>query len=132
MRRGSLTDKHIRLRRQRLVPMSASPLSVVLGLVLLRVAGAPREVSALVVAMPVGLVSSLAVTVRWQISLHNSVASGSAMILVLAFGPVMLLAFAGAAAVGWSRLVLGAHTLAQVLAGTALGGTAAAAFALLR
>ncbi|PBC75859.1 hypothetical protein BX265_0547 [Streptomyces sp. TLI_235] len=132
VRRGALTDRHIRLRRQRLVPMTASLLSVVTGLTLLHAAGAPPDVFALIVAMLVGLVSSMAVTVRWQISIHNSVAGVSAMILMLALGPAMAISLAGAAAIGWSRLVLKAHTLPQVLAGIALGGIAALAFTLLR
>lgn len=132
VRRGALTDQHIRVRRQRVVPMGLSLLSVVAGIALLYLLGAPRPVSALVVAMLVGLASSLLVTVGWQISLHNSVAGGSVMILLLAFGPWTLPTALAAVAIGWSRLVLEAHTKAQVLAGTALGGTAATTFALLR
>lgn len=132
VKRGELTDKHIRVRRQRMVPMTLSLLSVVAGIVLLYLLGAPKDVSALVVAMLVGLASSLAVTVWWQISIHNSVAGGTVMILLLAFGLPMLPAVLAAVAIGWSRLVLKAHTLPQVLAGTALGGTAALAFVLLR
>ncbi|MFF3680094.1 hypothetical protein ACFYYS_39750 [Streptomyces sp. NPDC002120] len=131
VRRGALTDQHIRVRRQRLVPMGLSLLSVVAGITLLHVLGAPGEVFALVVAMLVGLVSSLLVTVGWQISIHMSVAGGTVMILALVFGPPVLPAALIAAAVGWSRLVLKAHTPAQLLAGTALGGTAALTFALL-
>ncbi|MEU7601462.1 hypothetical protein AB0B78_34735 [Streptomyces sp. NPDC040724] len=131
VRRGALTDQHIRVRRQRLVPMGLSLLSVIAGITLLHVLGAPREVFALVVAMLVGLVSSLLVTVGWQISIHMSVAGGTVMILALVFGPPALPAALIAAAVGWSRLVLKAHTPAQLLAGTALGGTAALTFALL-
>ncbi|WP_234323492.1 phosphatase PAP2 family protein [Streptomyces sp. NRRL F-2580] len=131
VRRGALTDQHIRVRRQRLVPMGLSLLSVVAGITLLHVLGAPGEVFALVVAMLVGLVSSLLVTVGWQISIHMSVAGGAVMILALVFGPPVLPAALIAAAVGWSRLVLKAHTPAQLLAGAALGGTAALTFALL-
>ncbi|MFD9372018.1 hypothetical protein ACFWA6_30575 [Streptomyces sp. NPDC060020] len=131
VRRGALTDQHIRVRRQRLVPMGLSLLSVVAGITLLHVLGAPGQVFALVVAMLVGLVSSLLVTVGWQISIHMSVAGGTVMILALVFGPPVLPAVLIAAAVGWSRLVLKAHTPAQLLAGTALGGTAALTFALL-
>ncbi|MER7757054.1 hypothetical protein [Kitasatospora sp. NPDC097643] len=133
VRRGALTDKHIRIRRQRVLPMAASLLSVVTGLALLYGLHAPADVRALVVAMLVGLLSALAVTVGWQISIHNAVAGGVAMILALAFG-AWLLPFAAAVplAVGWSRLVLRAHTRAQVLAGTALGGVSALVFALLR
>ncbi|MFE4636408.1 phosphatase PAP2 family protein [Streptomyces sp. NPDC056773] len=132
VRRGALTDQHIRVRRQRVVPMGLSLGSVLAGITLLRVLGAPTDVFALVVAMLVGLVCSLLVTVGWQISIHMSVAAGTAMVLLLAFGPPVLPAVLLAAAVGWSRLVLKAHTPAQLLAGAALGGTAALTFALLR
>ncbi|MFD5414901.1 phosphatase PAP2 family protein [Streptomyces nojiriensis] len=131
VRRGALTDQHIRVRRQRVVPMALSLVSVVAGVTLLHLLGAPREVFALVVAMLVGLVSSLLVTVVWQISIHMSVAGGTVMILLLVLGPRVLPAVPVAAAVGWSRLVLKAHTPAQLLAGTALGGIAALTFALL-
>ncbi|MFB7465511.1 hypothetical protein ACFCZ1_18790 [Streptomyces sp. NPDC056224] len=132
VRRGALTDQHIRVRRQRVVPMALSLVSVVAGITLLRALGAPGDVCALVVAMLVGLVSSLLVTIGWQISLHMSVAGGAVMILALVFGPSALPVALIAAAVGWSRLVLRAHTAAQLLAGSALGGTAALTFALVR
>ncbi|MCX5612390.1 MULTISPECIES: hypothetical protein [unclassified Streptomyces] len=132
VRRGALTDQHIRVRRQRVVPMALSLVSVAAGIGLLHVLGAPADVFALVVAMLAGLVSSLLVTVGWQISIHMSVAGGTVMILLLVFGPQVLPAALIAAAIGWSRLALRAHTAAQLLAGTALGGTAALTFALLR
>ncbi|APU44588.1 hypothetical protein [Streptomyces sp. TN58] len=131
VRRGALTDQHIRIRRQRVAPMALSLLSVLAGVALLRHLGAPAQVFALVVAMLVGLLSSLLVTVAWQISVHMSVAGGTVMILLLVFGPPALPAALVAAAVGWSRLALRAHTPAQLLAGTALGGTAALTFTLL-
>ncbi|WP_327254804.1 hypothetical protein [Streptomyces sp. NBC_01244] len=132
VRRGALTDQHIRVRRQRVVPMGLSLVSVVAGITLLRVLGAPADVLALVVAMLVGLVSSLLVTAGWQISIHMSVAGGTVMILLLVFGPALLPAVLVAAGMGWSRLVLKAHTIPQLLAGSVLGGTAALTFALLR
>ncbi|MFF0295333.1 hypothetical protein ACFYST_17300 [Kitasatospora sp. NPDC004614] len=132
VKRGGLTDRHIRVRRQRLLPMVLSLVSVATGIILLYAFGAPSEVSALVVAMLVGLASTLLVTTGWQISIHNSVAGGTVMILVLTLGPWLLLTTLGAAAIGWSRTVLKAHTLAQILAGTALGGVAALVFDLLR
>ncbi|MHA6765703.1 PhzF family phenazine biosynthesis protein [Streptacidiphilus sp. PAMC 29251] len=128
MKRGGLTDKHIRVRRQRVVPMAASLVSVIAGTVLLYVLHAPQAIAALVVAMLVGLVSALAVTVRWQISIHNAVAGGAALILILTFGPIAVPAAFIPVAVGWSRLVLKAHTMAQVIAGTALGGISALVF----
>ncbi|MFG2971796.1 hypothetical protein ACGFYY_02180 [Streptomyces sp. NPDC048331] len=131
VRRGALTDRHIRVRRRRVVPMALSLASVVAGVALLHVLGAPRPVFALVVAMLVGLVSSLLVTVGRQMSIHRSVAGGTVMIPLLVLGAPALLAAPVAAAVGRSRPALEAHTPAQLLAGTALGGTAALTFALL-
>ncbi|GAA1410134.1 hypothetical protein GCM10009639_60880 [Kitasatospora putterlickiae] len=136
VRRGALTGKHIRVRRQRVLPMGVSLLSVVTGVALLHLLPAPAEVGALVVAMPAGLVAAPAVTVWWQISLHNAVAGGTAMILPPAPGPASPALVVAAAslpvAAGWSRLVLRAHTPAQVVAGTALGGVCALVFTVLR
>ncbi|MFD7093516.1 hypothetical protein [Streptomyces xanthophaeus] len=132
VQRGALTDQHIRVRRQRVLPMALSLVSVVAGIALVHALGAPADVSALVVAMLVGLASSLLVTLGWQISVHMSVAGGTVMILLIAFGAPMLLAVPVAVAVGWSRLALRAHTPAQLLAGSALGSTAALTFVLLR
>lgn len=67
-----------------------------------------------------------------QISIHMSVAAGTVMIPLLVFGPALLPAALIAVGVGWSRLVLKAHTTAQLLAGTVLGAAAALTFALLR
>ncbi|NJP64801.1 hypothetical protein [Streptomyces spiramenti] len=132
VRSGRVTDKHIRVRRQRLVPLAASVLSVTSGVVLLLATGAPVDVTALVVAMLTGLACTLAVTVRWQISVHNAVAGGSVMILVLVFGAPALPAVLLVPLVGWSRRVLKAHTVAQLLCGTALGAVSALVFILLR
>lgn len=132
VRRGGLTDKHIRVRKQRVVPMAISMVSVVTGIVLLYLLHAPRDVAALVVAVLAGLVAALAVTVWWQISIHNAVAGGTVMIMILVFGPVGVPTVLAALGIGWSRLVLKAHTVAQVLAGTALGGVSTLVFVLLR
>lgn len=132
VRRGRLTDKHVRIRKQRIVPLTASLCSVVLGIVLLYLFHAPSDVTALVVAMLVGLASTLLVTVWWQISAHNAVAGGTVMILLIVFGLPAVPAASIVLRIGWSRRVLKAHTLAQLLCGTALGAVAAAVFTLLR
>ncbi|MEU3553329.1 hypothetical protein [Streptomyces fragilis] len=133
VRRGKLTDKHIRVRRQRIAPLLATLASVVTGIALLHVLEAPQEVFALVIAMLVGLASALIVTVWWQISVHNAVAGGTVMILLLVFGQALLLpAILFVVVMGWSRRVLKAHTVAQLICGTALGSTAALVFTLLR
>ncbi|WP_411976799.1 hypothetical protein [Streptomyces sp. ICN988] len=57
-------------------------------------------------------------------SVHTAVASG--VVIMIAYGWWAALLFLGVAAVGWSRVSLRDHVTAQVIAGTILGGTAAA------
>src|SRR5689334_14124856 len=71
VRRGRLTDHHVRLREQRRLPLLVGIASVLIGLTLLALWGAPRDLVALVAAMAVGLSSSLAVTLFWKLSIHT-------------------------------------------------------------
>ncbi|MFF7580989.1 hypothetical protein ACFZBE_39485 [Streptomyces sp. NPDC008061] len=130
--RGKLTDMYIPVRKQRIIPLIATLASVVTAIALLHVLHAPREVFALVIAGLVGLTSGLTVTMWWKISVHNAVTGGTVMILVLAYGPFLLPAVLLIPAVGWSRRALKAHTLAQLICGTALGSSTALVFALVR
>jgi membrane-associated phospholipid phosphatase len=131
--RGYWGDRHVRRRQDRLLLIPGIMASVVIGMVLMGVLGAPREMIALVSAMLASLVAILAITTVWKISVHTAVSSGATVILTMAYGPWMLLLYAPVAVVGWSRVSLRDHTLLQVLAGTALGAlVAGATFALLR
>ena len=126
-------DIYIARREQRLVPMSLAAVSIVAGLATLGWLGAPREVVALVWAMVVGVIATLAITLTWKISFHAAVAAGALGILALAFGQPALLGAPLLGLIGWARVRLGAHTPAQVYAGALVGGPiVAAAFALAR
>lgn len=118
VRRGRWTDKHLKVRSQRWIPLFVTLGSVLVGTGLLLALDAPREVVALVLTM--------AVTIWWKVSVHTAVASGVAVVITVAYGWWAALLFLGVAAVGWSRVSLRDHTTAQVIAGTILGGTAAA------
>jgi membrane-associated phospholipid phosphatase len=125
VRRGSLGDHHVTTREQRLRPLLAGLVSVAAGVVLLVVLGAPRQVVALIVAMLAGLAVTALITHWWKISAHAAVAAGTATILMAAFGPALAVAWPVVAAVGWSRVVLREHTLAQVLGGVPMGALVA-------
>jgi membrane-associated phospholipid phosphatase len=127
VRRRRLTDRHVHLRHQRPLPLLVGVTSVLAGIGVLTLGHAPRELVALVVAMGVGLASSLVVTLRWKISIHVAVVAGAVVILVLVFGPTWLALVPLVAAVGWARVVLGDHTPAQAAAGSILGAAVAAA-----
>jgi membrane-associated phospholipid phosphatase len=126
-------DIYIVRREQRLLPLTLAGISIVAGLATLGWLGAPREVVALVWAMVVGLIATLAITLTWKISFHAAVAAGALGILALAFGQAALLAAPLLGLIGWARVRLGAHTPAQVCAGVLIGGPiVAAAFAVAR
>ncbi|WBB93274.1 phosphoesterase PA-phosphatase [Verrucosispora sp. WMMC514] len=121
VRRGRLSDHHIRVREQRRTPLVYGLVSVLVGLALLVGFRAPRPVIAMVVVMfALGLAVTL-VNLVWKLSIHAAVAAGSAAVLVIVFGPALLLAAAGVVLVAWSRVELGEHTVGQVIAGTAVG-----------
>ncbi|MFF6786861.1 phosphatase PAP2 family protein [Streptomyces sp. NPDC012510] len=126
VKRGHWTDKHVRVREQRAVPLLATMASVLIGISLLVVLQAPREVFALVVAMLVGLITTMMVTVWWKVSVHTAVAGGVVVILLLAYGASMAPLVLGIAAIGWSRVALRDHTPAQTVVGALLGGLVAA------
>lgn len=133
VRRRRLTDHHIVRREQRPLPMLVGVSSVLIGLALLVALGAPRELVALVTAMTVGLGACLAVTLVWKISVHTATVAGVVVILTLVFGPAMLVFSLFLFMVGWARVELRKHTLAQVIAGSGLGAVVAAViFELLR
>jgi membrane-associated phospholipid phosphatase len=126
VRRGRLTDRHLGDRRQRTVPLTLGLVSVLIGLAALVVSGAPDELVALVVASFAGGAVATAVNRFWKLSVHAGVAAGTAVVLTMVFGPPLLATVAVVAAVGWSRVRLGDHTTAQVVAGTAVGAVIAA------
>ncbi|MCX5395979.1 hypothetical protein [Streptomyces sp. NBC_00102] len=127
VRRGRWSDKHLKIRAQRWIPLFVTLGSVLVGTGLLAALGAPREVVALVAAMIAGLLLTMAVTVWWKVSVHTAVASGVAVVITVAYGWWAALLYLGVAAVGWSRVSLRDHTTGQVVVGAVLGGTAAAA-----
>ncbi|CDR10457.1 phosphatase PAP2 family protein [Streptomyces iranensis] len=133
VKRGSWTDKHIRHRHQRAIPLLATMVSVLTGIGLLVTLDGPREVLALVLAMLAGLALTIAVTVWWKVSVHTAVASGVAVVMTIAYGLQMTPLFLAVALIGWSRVALRDHTPAQTVVGAFVGGLAAAVvFSLMR
>lgn len=126
VRRGSWTDWHIGVRHQRKLPLLVCLGSTALGTLALALAGAPRELLALIACMAAALAVAAPITLlaRWKISIHALVAAGVAVTLTVVFGPVLFVSYPIAAAVCWSRVHLRDHTAAQVLAGAAVGAAA--------
>jgi membrane-associated phospholipid phosphatase len=132
VRRGRWSDRTVGARRPRLVVLAFITASVATGLILLLVLGAPRLLTGYLAFMLASVAVLAAITTIWKISIHCAVASGSVAILALSFGPLALPAYALVALLGWSRVALRDHTVAQAVAGAVLGaGAAALAYAAL-
>lgn len=122
VRLGKVTDHHVSDRKQRAPVLLMALGSILAGLLVLEATNAPPSVVAMVLAVVGGVVVLAAVSPFWKMSGHAAAISCSAVIAVLMLGaawaPLLLLV----PAVGWSRVVLRAHTLAQVVAGSVFGG----------
>lgn len=121
VRRGRLSDRNISLRKQRIRFGGVAIASILFGLAVLAALDAPAEMVALQASIAVGVACGWVVTLWWKISVHAAIAAGAATVLTLVFGPALLAVWPLVALIAWSRVQVGDHTPAQVLAGVALG-----------
>ncbi len=121
VRRGRVTDIHVRRREQRLPIILVFLGSWLVLIALLATLGASHELVALLGAGITALVVTGAITFRWKISLHVGVASGVLTVFTLLFGPGMLALVPLLPLIGWSRMELRDHTFFQVFAGALIG-----------
>lgn len=122
VRLGKVTDHHVSDRRQRAPVLLMALACIAVGLLVLDTVNAPQSVTAMVLAVVGGVAVLAVVSPFWKMSGHAAAVSCAAVVLVLMLGaawaPLLLLV----PAVGWSRVVLRAHTPAQVVAGSLFGG----------
>ncbi len=132
VRSGRWSDRNVGARRPRLLVLAFITASVAAGLILLVVLGAPRLLTGYLAFMLASVAVLAAITAVWKISIHCAVACGSVTILALSLGPLVLAGYALVALLGWSRVAVQDHSVAQVVAGSVLGaGAGAVAYALL-
>jgi membrane-associated phospholipid phosphatase len=133
VRRGRLSDKNISLREERIRFGVVAITSILVGLAVLAAFDAPAEVVALLASIAVGVACGWVITLWWKISVHAAIAAGAVAVLMVAFGTALLAAWPLVGVIAWSRVQVGDHTPAQVLAGVALGTVVnATVFPLLR
>jgi membrane-associated phospholipid phosphatase len=125
VRHGRWGDRNVGARRPRLVVLAFITASVATGLILLVLLGAPRLLTGYLTFMLASVALLAGITTVWKISIHCAVAAGSVTILALFYGPPVLAGYVLVALLGWSRVVLEDHTVAQVVAGSVLGAAAA-------
>lgn len=120
-RRGKWDGHWVRERERRFVPLMMCLVSALVGLVILLVWDAPRDVVALAWSMVTVLIACVVITKWWKVSLHATVAGGAVATVVLIYGWVMAVLVPLVALVAWARVRVADHTTAQVVVGAILG-----------
>lgn len=112
---------YIAVRSRRLIPLLVSSTSCFAGFILLRAACAPPPMCAFLLGYGVLGLLAAAVNTRWKISLHCAGVFGPLAMLHHLIGPSVLYWLPVPLAVSWARLVLGAHSVTEVVAGCGTG-----------
>ena len=128
-RLGKLTDHHVSDRKQRLPVLVVSLVSAIAGFIVLLLTDAPRPTVVGILAVALGMIVLGAVNAFWKLSVHTAVVTFVALASVISLGAGALPVLVVPAAVGWSRVKLGDHTVAQVLAGVPSGAIVSLAYA---
>lgn len=123
VRRGEISDFHIRNRHERIKPLSALLLLSFLSWLVFLAAGAPYIFQAFALIGTLLAMAMLLITLRWKISGHGAGAAGFSVLLWGLYGSAAALAFLFIPIVIWARVALDRHDLVQSLAGAALGAS---------
>jgi hypothetical protein len=108
-------------RRVRVAYLLVTLACAIGGVALVGLLGGPHRVVAVAITIVAGVAVAAAINTRSRLSNHACAAAGGTVILAVLFGPVFLVGFLIAVAVGWSRVQLGRHTIGEVVAGAVVG-----------
>jgi membrane-associated phospholipid phosphatase len=120
-RRGILSDHHVSDKRERAPIMAVTFALVALYVMALLWWDGPSILVALAVAFAAGMVGLILISPWWKISGHAMTAGSVGAVTALSWGPWGLVAVPLCVAVCISRVVLRAHSTAQVVAGAVFG-----------
>ena len=122
MGKGKVTDFHISVREERIRPLSIIFIYSVFSLVLYAFVGGPGALVTLGYSSLVLTGLWILVSLYWKISGHcAAIGALGAMVFAYPHETLVFIIPPLALLVGWSRIRLGCHTLAQTLAGLVLG-----------
>jgi hypothetical protein len=121
VRKGEITDFHMKIREQRIKPLFLSLVCTILGWVVLELGNAP---SALVIFAGAGILQILfifLVTLKWKISGHSAAIGGFAVFILALFGSAAAPVLLTIPLVAWARVRLNRHEVLQTIAGSLAG-----------
>lgn len=120
-RKEQRVDIDITKREDRIVPLMLASLGALFGgyLIATRLHNDKLLLmSNILVAM---LVSLTIITFQWKISLHSATYAALTTLLLVFASPYFALLYFGLLGIGWARIALKQHTLAQVVGGSMIG-----------
>lgn len=117
LRRGLVTDLHLKVRAERTRPVLVTVGCVGLVTALSLALGAPRPFQAFMALTFIQAAMLALVTLHWQISYHSAAAAGLVAATWILWGTSALVLSPVLPLVGWARMRLHRHTLGQVVAG---------------
>ena len=116
--RSAKLDSHfIAIRKQRNKVYLLASVCVFIASVILFFMGASSLLLAVIFAGLFITVIFMGINLWWKISLHSAFISASVTLLIILFGPVAAVGVILVLLVGWSRVELGRHSIAQVTIG---------------
>ena len=127
-RRSRVGDFWISARAERLTPALFLLAAFVLLLVVLVLLEAPQDLFLITLSMGLASAAVTLITLLWKASAHCTVAGHAAAAALLLLGPSSIVFLLALPLVLWSRVVTGAHTPPQTLAGAAVGAGFAVLF----
>lgn len=118
---GRITDVHVRVRKQRILPFIVTIVCSLVAVIILAALNSPIMPEFALISM-IQVVVILTITLFWQISMHAMSITTAVVVtgILYGFAPALLVSPL-IPIVGASRVVLRRHTVAQVIAGGAVG-----------
>lgn len=122
VKRGQITDLHMRVRTQRIRPLLVTIFCALIATLVLKGMHAPPILTSFTLITVIQIAVMLMITMVWQISMHTMSVSSAVIAAALLFGlGTALLASPLIPIVGAARYSLRRHTLSQLIAGGLLG-----------
>lgn len=128
-KRGTWGDRHVVDRTKRAPIFLVILGSIGVGSVVMVVGNAPTGILVAMLALWAMTIVLLTVNTVWKISVDSAVASAVVALLAVVHSPWWLSAGTLTVAVCWSRVALRYHSVAQTVAGAALGAATTVAYA---
>ena len=120
VRLGHLSDHHVSIREQRIVPLLFALGCVICVFIILLLLHASYPLLAAMTAVLITGIIGTVITRYWKISFHLVGMAGAVTVLWILFGLLAALLTPTVLLVAWARWRVGAHTPLQALAGTVL------------